>query len=261
MDRLPRIEEHLVVLHHALVAAPLRVLVARKGVADRRAHRDVGDGGVDVRRGGKRNGIVARIARTHRQELRDVTAARGCVDADLRAVAVPGRGIHLEPAHGVVGVLHAGRIGRFGRDRHVDGDDQQAARGQRAIHRLFGQAVFSVPGAAVQIENGRERSRPLRLVDPRHQHPAGAVAPKLDFADGKIEAGGGIIRGRAGRMSGAGPETCHGRQTVTPAAAINSRTSRRTKVPLVMFASLKTTWLPNDRLSMDARNGGRRRGR
>src|SRR5262245_25105215 len=55
VDRLPRIEEHLVVFHHALVAAPLRVLIACKSVADRRTHRNVGDGGVDVRRGGKRN--------------------------------------------------------------------------------------------------------------------------------------------------------------------------------------------------------------
>ena len=62
-------------------------------------------------------------------------------------------------------------------------------------------------------EARRERSRSLRLVNPRHQHPAGAVAPKLDFADGKIEAGGGNIRGRAGGMSGARPQRAHGRQT------------------------------------------------
>src|SRR5262249_42793322 len=62
----------------------------------------------------------------------------------------------------------------------------------------------------MQIENGRERSRPFRLINPGHQHPAGAVAPKLDFADGKIEAGGGIIRGRAGCMDGAGPERANG---------------------------------------------------
>src|SRR5216683_1970079 len=35
VDRLPGREEHLVVLHHALVVATLGVLVARKGVADR----------------------------------------------------------------------------------------------------------------------------------------------------------------------------------------------------------------------------------
>ena len=193
--------------------APLRVLIARKGVADRRAHRDIGDGGVDVRRAGKRNCVVARIARTHRQKLGDVAAARGAVDADLRGVAVPGRGIRLQPAHGVVGVLHAGRIGRLGRERHVDGDDQQAARRQRAIHRLFGEAVLSVPRAAVQIENGRERSRPFRLVDPGHQHPAGGVAPELDFADGKIELGGGIVGRRGHGMRSAWCERASSGQT------------------------------------------------
>ena len=210
-----------------------------------------------LRRGGERNGVVARIARTHRQQLRDVTAARGCVDTDLRAVTVPGCGIRLEPAHRIVGVLHAGRIRRFGRDRHVDGDDQQAARRQRAIHRFFGKAVFSVPGAAVQIENGRERSRSLRLVNPRHQHPAGAVAPKLDFADGKIEAGGGIIRGRAGGMQRRPATTC-------PRPADRSRPQRpssrerRAERKCPWSSSPPSTRLGcrNDRLSPDARNGG-----
>src|SRR5262249_51370151 len=89
------------------------------------------------------------------------------------------------------------------------------------------EAVFSVPSTAVQIENGRERSLPFRLVNPGHQHPAGAVAPKLDFADGKVEPGGGTINGRAGCLVGAGPErgasgqTCpahggHQLENVTP---------------------------------------------
>src|ERR671938_428941 len=68
-------------------------------------------------------------------------------------------GIRLQPADGVVGVLHTGRVGHLGCNRHVDGDDEQAARSQRAVHRLLGQPVLSVPGAAVQIENGREWSR------------------------------------------------------------------------------------------------------
>jgi hypothetical protein len=41
-------------------------------------------------------------------------------------------------------------------------------------------------------------SRPFRLANPSHQHPVGAIAPKLDFADGKVEPGGGTISGRAG---------------------------------------------------------------
>ena len=142
----------------------------------------------------------------------------------VAGVTVPGCGIHLEPAHGIVGVLHAGRIGRFGRKRQVDGDDQKAARSQRAIHRLFGETVFSVPGTAVQIENGLERSRPFRLIDSGHQHAAGAVAPKLDFADRKIKAGGGIIPGCAPGMRGAGGENVRtAGRPIVPAAAINLR--------------------------------------
>src|SRR5262249_16716341 len=41
VDRLPRIEEHLVVFNHTLVAAPHSVFVARKGVADRRTRGSV----------------------------------------------------------------------------------------------------------------------------------------------------------------------------------------------------------------------------
>src|SRR5215471_12212687 len=53
----------------------------------------------------------------------------------------------------------------------------------------------------------------FRLVNPGHQHPAGAVAPKLDFADGKVKPRGGIICGRAGCVDGAGPERAHSGQT------------------------------------------------
>jgi hypothetical protein len=151
--------------------------------------------------------------RPHCDKFCDVTSAGGPVDADRGGVTVPGCGIHLEPAHGIVGVLHAGRIGRFGRQRQVDGDDQKAARSERTVHRLFGETVFSIPGTAVQIENGWERSRSFRLIDAGHQHAAGAVAPKLDFADRKIKAGGGIIRRRPPGMRHAERERAHGRQT------------------------------------------------
>ena len=57
----------------------------------------------------------------------------------------------------------------------------------------------------MEIENGRERPLSFRLVDPRHQHPAGAVTSQLDLADGEIEAARGII-GRRTRARGDGPE-------------------------------------------------------
>ena len=181
------------VLDHGVALQLLRVLEARERVADRRAHRDVGDRRVDVRRLGQRNRVVARIARAHRQQLGDVAAAGAAVDADLRRVAVPRRRFRFQPAHAVVGVLHARRIRRFRRQRHVDGDDQHAARGQRAIHRLFGVAILGVPRAAVQIEHGGERSRAVRLIDARHQHPPGRRAPELDLADGDLELRRGIV--------------------------------------------------------------------
>src|SRR5262249_62132240 len=56
-------------------------------------------------------------------------------------------------------------------------------------------------------------SRPFWLINPGHQHPGGAVGPKLDFADGKIEPGGGTVRGRVGCMDDAGPERAHSGQT------------------------------------------------
>jgi len=62
-------------------------------------------------------------------------------------------------------------------------------------------------------ERSESFSQPFRLLNPSHQHPADAIAPKLDFADGKVEPGGGTISGRAGCMDGAGPERAHSGQT------------------------------------------------
>ena len=57
---------------------------------------------------------------------------------------------------------------------------------------------------AMEIEYGWKRPGPIRLIDPRHQHPAGAVAPQLDLTDGEIEPRAGIIRSGAGRSGSAG---------------------------------------------------------
>jgi hypothetical protein len=64
----------------------------------------------------------------------------------------------------------------------------------------------------VQIESGREGAKAFGLVDPGHQHPAGGVSPKLDFADRNIEPGARIIGGDAGGMSRALPERAGGGQ-------------------------------------------------
>src|SRR5262249_21721532 len=139
--------------------------------------------------------------------------------------------------------LYAGWIWRFGCKRQVDGDDEEAAFSQRAIHRLFGETVFFVPRPAVQIENGGERSGAFRLINSRRQHPIGAVAPKLDFADGKIEPGGGIISGRASRMGGARPERARDGETG------RARQHQREKVTSSESASVHVRLRHNDRVA------------
>src|SRR5439155_1406433 len=112
---------------------------------------------------------------------------------DPRWIAAPRRGLRFQPAHTVVGILHARRVRRLGRERQIDRDDEDAARRQRAIHRLLGGAVLRVPRAAVQIEHRGKRSRTGRPITARHQHPPGFVAPEVDLADGDLEPRGGIV--------------------------------------------------------------------
>ncbi len=131
---------------------------------------------------GQRNRVVARIARAHRQQLRDVAAARAAEDAEVRRVAFPFARFRLQPAHAVARVLHRARIRRFGRVAHVDRDDEHAAFRHRLVHRHVGEAVLVVPRAAVHVEEHRERSRALRLVDARHQR-ARRGFPELDVPD------------------------------------------------------------------------------
>ena len=156
----------------------------------------------------RRNRVVARVVRAHRQQLRDVPAARAAVDAEPRRVAVPAGRLPLQPAHAVVGILHRRRIRRLGRKGEVDGHDQHAAAGERAIHRLLGLAILVVPGAAVQIEQRRERAGTLGPVDAGHQHPAGAVAPHLDLGDLDVERGLRIVGRGSGGCGAAGDSGC-----------------------------------------------------
>src|SRR5215510_13723348 len=64
--------------------------------------------------------------------------------------------------------------------------------------RSLGPSVFSQQFMRWNPERSESFSQPFRLLNPSHQHPADAIAPKLDFADGKVEPGGGTISGRAG---------------------------------------------------------------
>ena len=177
----------------------LGVLEARERIADRRSARHIGNGGVDLGRLRKRNRVVAFVVRTHREQLRHVAAAGACVDPELRRVAVPGRGLPLEPAHAVVGVLHGGGIRRFRRVRHIDRDHQQPALRQRAIHRFFRRAVLGIPRAAVQIQDRGKWSRAVRTIDTRLQHASGRVLPHVDFAHADLEFRARVVGRRVGR--------------------------------------------------------------
>ena len=133
----------------------------------------------------------------------------------LRGQAVPPGRIRFQPADGVVGVLDTRRVWRFRRQRHVDRDHQQAAGGQRPVHRLLGVPVFVVPGTAVQIEHGGEGPRALWLIDAGHQYPPGPSAPQLNFADRHLELRRGVVgyarvgrgrrRCRVGKAESRGP--------------------------------------------------------
>ena len=128
-----------------------------------------------------------------------MSAARAAVDADSRAVAVPRRRFRFQPADAVVRVLNARRIRSVRRQRHVDGDDEHAARGERTVHRFLGVAVLCVPRAAVQIDHGRKRSGTLRLIHTRHQHSSRGVAAELDVVYGDVELRRRIVSRLRGR--------------------------------------------------------------
>src|SRR5438046_8882973 len=163
VDRFPWVEVDPIVLDHPLALHPLRLLEARPRVADGRTGRHVGHRRIEARGRGQGNCVVAPIARAHGQQLGHVAAAGAAVHADLRRVAVPFGGPGLEPAHAVVRVLHGRRVRRLLREPQVDGHHQDAARRDGAVHRLLGETILAAPGAAVQIEHRRERTRTLRL--------------------------------------------------------------------------------------------------
>ncbi len=56
-----------------------------------------------------------------------------------------------------------------------------------------------MPGAAVHVEQHRERTGALRLIDPRHQRPPGRVAAEFDLAHRELVVRGGIVSIRAFR--------------------------------------------------------------
>ena len=137
--------------------------------------------------------------------MRDVAAGGAAVDADARGVAAPFGGLRLDPAQAVVRVLDVGGVGRFAGQGHVDRHDHYAARRDRAVHRLFGEAVLARPGAAVQVEHHREGPRALRLVDAREELAAGGIAPERHVAHLQVE-----LRRRIVGLGQRGGRKCRG---------------------------------------------------
>ena len=82
VDRLPGTKNSYWFLHHRVALELLRVLEAGEGIADRRAHRHVGDrGSASALRAAESRCIADRADAC--QQLRNVPAARAAVDAEL----------------------------------------------------------------------------------------------------------------------------------------------------------------------------------
>ena len=122
-----------------------------------------------------------------------MAASRAAQHAERGGLALPARRLALQPAHAVIRVLHRGGIGRLAREGQVDRGDQHPARGERARHRLVGEAILVVPGAAVQVEQHREGTRAERLVEARHELAAPRGAAEGQLVDFDVEFCSGIV--------------------------------------------------------------------
>jgi hypothetical protein len=104
----------------------------------------------------------------------------------------------------------------------------------------------------------------FRLVDPRHQHPAGAVTSQLDLADGEIEAARGIIGRRTPGARGDGPEQgCAGEanrarwrrlQDIAPSETVY-RQSRRLQSGSTIHSSVRLRGVVWEAARLPARSG------
>src|SRR5579863_5934233 len=79
VDRVPGDEECRVVPDHRAALPVFRILVAGERVADGRAHRDVCDRGVGLRRFPQRDCVVPGIPWPHGEQLRNMASARTAV--------------------------------------------------------------------------------------------------------------------------------------------------------------------------------------
>ncbi len=155
---------------------PLRMAIARQRVDDRPQHDDRLDAGVDP--GRARNLGIARIVRPHRDQHRQMAAARRAADRDLIRVDLQLLRVRLGPANAVMNVGEGGRIAvRAVAEIQREHDDAALCEILAEAGAVFEVAV--VPGAAVQIDIARERPGAFGLEHPRHD----LAAAVLQIAD------------------------------------------------------------------------------
>ena len=93
-----------------------------------------------------------------------MSAAGGAQSADTLWVDIEGVGMRLEPACAEIDVGHRGRIGVLRRHAKVQRGDHTAVRGQPGVDAFVLGAGLRGPGAAMHIDQGRERPLALRPV-------------------------------------------------------------------------------------------------
>ena len=162
----------------------LGVAIAAERIDHRPRHRDAAHARVLRRRSGRqRDRRVARIVRPHRHQHGEMAAARlartgrSSSGRVLRLLRV-----RLGPAHRVVDVLHRGRIRRLVAGAEIERDRHDAVPRHRLVAQLLGHPVAHAPGAAVALDQRRERPLAFRPVDARQQRLV-AVAEVFDVLD------------------------------------------------------------------------------
>ena len=108
---------------------------------------------------------VARIVRPQDVEQELMTAARGAHSADERFVAAEFSGMRFEPANAEVDLGDRVGIARLRRHPKIQGRDDDAFRSEVLVDRRVLGPVIGCPNAAVHVDDGRKRSRPIGLID------------------------------------------------------------------------------------------------
>jgi hypothetical protein len=157
-----------------LVHARDRVAVAGEGIGDRIEREDGGHRVVAARVEGavrphdRHAGV---LAPAHGRKQRELPAARAAHEPHAPRIDAEPRGVRTHPAHTGRDVGAGGRVLVLGALPEAEGDDDEAARGQRAAVQGARRVIAPAPGTAVHLdERGERRGRlPARLVDAGQQ--------------------------------------------------------------------------------------------